>query len=133
MFNDTVLISGVIVGLALGSFGYVLFRFAWRPARNYRRIKKQIAAIIVPDLQNDWNAAKRDRLRRLAAELHTLTTEALPHWFILALNRRGERPEETVRQLQHLVNCRDAPALSRRRQAVGQSLGLAVNDANDKA
>jgi hypothetical protein len=128
MFNDTVLISGVIVGLALGSFGYVLFKFAWRPARDYRRIKKQIAAIIVCDQPKVLDRAERDRLRQLAVELHTLTTESLPHWFALALKRRKEMPEEAVRQLQSLVNCRDAPALRRRRRAVCVSLGLAFND-----
>lgn len=133
MFNDPVLIVGVTVGLVAGSFGYVLFRFAWHPARQYRRLKKQIATIVGSDRQtNDLSAAERDRLRQWAVELHTLTTDTLPRWFQLALERRGEDPVETVRQLQHLVNCREQAALHRRRRAVIQSLGLAVNDMENK-
>lgn len=124
MFSDPVLIGGVIVGLAIGSFGYVLFRFGWRPARHYRHLKKQIGAIVGPGHQDNLSTAERDRLRRLAVELHTLTTDDLPHWFQLALKRRGERPEEAARHLQSLVNCRDREALRRRRQAICQSLGL---------
>jgi hypothetical protein len=132
MFNDTVLVSGVIVGLALGSFGYILFKFAWHPARKYRHIKKQIAAIVVPGQQHVLSRAERKRLRELAVELHTLTTESMPHWFRLALKRRDEMPEEAVRQLQHLVNCRDQAAAHQRRQAVCQSLGVTFNDSKDE-
>ena len=129
MFNDWVLISGVIVGLALGSFGYILFRFAWRPARGYRRLKQQIAALLIPGPEKDLDAAERDRLQRLAVELHDLTAESLPNWFRLAIQRRGERPDEAVLQLQRLVNCREAAACRRRRQAVCQALGLTADGA----
>ena len=125
MFSDPTLILGAIVGLVMGSFGYVLFRFAWRPARQYRLLKKQIGAILIPGQQTDeLKTAERDRLRRLAVELHMLTTDALPHWYRLALQRRGVDVEEAARQLQSLVNCREPMALHKRRQAVCRALGL---------
>ncbi|MDJ0876342.1 MAG: hypothetical protein QNJ02_13815 [Desulfobacterales bacterium] len=128
MFSDPVLIGGVLAGLAMGSFGYVLFRFAWRPTRRYGRLKKQIKAIVGPGRPDEVPAADRDRLRQLAVDLHALTTDELPHWFQLSLQRRGESPEEAVRQIQSLVNCRDQAALAKRRQAVCRSLGI-ITDA----
>ena len=129
MFNDPVLIGGVAVGLALGSFGYVLFRFGWRPARRYRQIKKQILTIIGPRRPNALDGKDRDRLRQLAVDLHTLTTGDMPSWYRLALERRGENPDEAVRQIQSLVNCRDHAALGKRREAVGHALGTSVSPA----
>ncbi len=124
MFNDPVLIGGVIAGLAMGSFGYVLFRFAWRPTRRYRRLKNQIRGIVGPDRPDALDGASRDRLRQLAVELHALTSDGLPHWFRLALERRGEDPGEAVRQIQSLVNCRDREALQKRSAAVCRALGM---------
>ena len=124
MFNDPVLIAGVIAGLAMGSFGYVLFRFAWRPARSYRRLKKQIGVIVGPGRPQTLDGTGRDRLRQLSVELHALTASGLPHWFRLALERRGETPEEAVRQIQSLVNCRDRESLEKRSAAVCKALGI---------
>ncbi len=124
MFSDPVLIGGVLVGLAMGSFGYVLFRFVWRPTRRYGHLKKQIKVIVGPDHPDKVPATDRDRLRKLAVELHALSTDELPQWFHLALQRRGESPEEAVRQIQSLVNCRDQAALGKRRQAVCRTLGI---------
>ena len=126
MFSDPVLIGGVLAGLAMGSCGYVLFRFTWRPIRRYGRLKKQIEAIVGPGRPDEVPAADRDRLRQLAVDLHALTMDELPHWFQLALQRRGESPEEAVRQIQSLVNCRDQAALEKRRQAVCRSLGIKI-------
>ncbi|MBL0712727.1 MAG: hypothetical protein JJV98_03400 [Desulfosarcina sp.] len=124
MFTDPVLIGGLVAGLAMGSFGYVLFRFGLHPAWRYRRLKSRITAIVGPDGRDDLNADDSDRLRRLAAELHTLVSPDLPQWFQLALKRRAEAPEEAVRHLQSLVNCREAAAIRKRREAVCQSLRI---------
>ena len=124
MFNDPYLIGGVVAGLAMGSFGYVLFRFAWRPTRRYRRLKNQIRAIVGSDRPDKLDGAGRDRLRQLAVELHAQRTDGLPHWFRLALERRGENPDEAVRQIQSLVNCRDREALQKRSAAVCRALGM---------
>ncbi|MGD8241912.1 MAG: hypothetical protein PVF59_03735 [Desulfobacterales bacterium] len=123
MFQDPILLGGVFVGLAMGSFGYVLFRFVCRPVWRYRRIKARIAAILDASRQEGLDDDARDRLRRLADALHTLTSSDLPQWYHLALKRRAEAPQEAVRHLQSLVNCREAAALERRREAVYQSLG----------
>ncbi len=127
MFNDPVLIGGILVGLVTGSFGYVLFRFGWRPVRRYRHLKKRIMAIVDAERGEALNAADRDRLRQLAMELHALTTSGLPHWFQLALKRRSEDPNEAVRQIQSLVNCRDGAAREKRRRAVYQALGIGAD------
>ncbi len=124
MFSDPVLIGGVLVGLAMGSFGYVLFRFVWRPTHRYGHLKKQIKAIVGPGRPDEVPTADRNRLRQLAVDLHALTTDELPQWFQLALQRRGESPEEAVRQIQSLVNCRDRASLEKRCQAVYRSLGI---------
>ena len=132
MFNDPVLIGGVIAGLAMGSFGYVLFRFAWRPARRYRRLKSQIRGIVGADRRDGLDEAGRNRLRHLAVELHALTSGELPHWFRLALERRGENPEEAVRQIQRLVNCHDREALQGRCAAVRRALGIGTATAEHR-
>ena len=124
MFNDPVLIGGVVAGLAMGSFGYVLFRFGWRPVQRYRRLKNQIRAIVGPGRPDALDRNGRDRLRRLAVELHELTSGEWPQWFRLALERRGETPEEAVRQIQSLVNCRDRETLKKRGVAVCRALGI---------
>ncbi len=129
MFNDPVLIGGVIAGRVMGSFGYVLFRYAWRPVHRYRRLKGQIRAIVDPERENALDAAARDRLRQLAVELQELTSGEWPQWLRLSLARRGETPEETVRQIQSLVNCRDRAALKKRAAAVWRSLGLGTDSA----
>ena len=123
MFQDPVLLGGVFVGLAMGSFGYVLFRFVCRPVWRYRRLKTQIVTILDVSRKDGLGDDARDRLRQLADALHTLTSSDLPQWYGLALKRRGEAPQEAVRHLQSLVNCREAAALDRRRGAVYQSLG----------
>ncbi len=123
MFQDPVLLGGVFVGLAMGSFGYVLFRFGCRPVWRYRRLKTQIVTILDASRQDGLDNDARDRLRRLADALHTLVSSDLPHWYHLALKRRAEAPQEAVRHLQSLVNCREAAAIDRRRQAIYQSLG----------
>ncbi len=129
MFNDPVFIGGVVAGLAMGSFGYVLFRFGWRPVRRYRRLKNQIRAILGPGRPEALDGTGRDRLRQLAVELHELTSGEWPQWFRLALERRGESPEEAVRQIQRLVNCRDREALEKRSAAVCRSLGIGTDSA----
>lgn len=124
MFSDPVLMGGVVAGLIMGSFGYVLFRFGWRPARKYGHLRKQIGAMVDPARQDALGPAERDRLRRLAVALHDLTTAGLPHWYQLALKRRNEKPEEAVRHLQRLANISDRAARRKRCQAVRQALGL---------
>ena len=123
MFQDPVLLGGVFVGLVMGSFGYVLFRFVCRPVWRYRRLKTQIAAILDVSRKDGLDDDARDRLRQLADALHTLASSDLPQWYHLTLKRRSIDPQETVRHLQSLVNCREAAALDRRREAVYQSLG----------
>lgn len=43
---DMVLVGGVVVGLAMGSFGYVLVRFWARPMLAYRRLKRHLAGLL---------------------------------------------------------------------------------------
>jgi hypothetical protein len=128
MFSDPVLLGGIAVGLVMGSFGYVLVRFGWRPVGRYRRLKKRIGALVGHGCQGKLDRAARDRLRQMAVELQALMSDELPHWFQLAIKRRGEMPQEAIAHIQSLVNCRDKQALVKRCQAVRQALGLATDE-----
>ena len=122
---DPVIIGGAVVGLAMGSFGYVLLRFVARPVLGYRRLKKRLAdALAATRRPSALPQETRDALRRMAMALQELVDEGLPAWYALALQRKGEQPKEAVRHLQALVNCREAAAIQRRTAAVAEALRL---------
>jgi len=114
-----------VVGLAMGSFGYVLVRFWARPMLAYRRLKRRLAGLL--------NTAAREQalptetchsLRRIALELQDLLNEKLPLWYTLALQKKEEQPADAVRHLQTLVNCKEPAAIRQRIAAVQQCLRL---------
>ena len=122
---DPLIIGGAVVGLAMGSFGYVLVRFGARPVLGYRRFKRDLAGLLdALDAGEALNRDKRDALRRMAVTLQELIDTELPTWYALALQNKGERPQEAVRHLQTLANCKDPAAIQRRAAAVQESLGL---------
>ena len=124
--TDPVIIGGVVVGLVMGSFGYVLLRFWARPVLGYRRLKKHLTdALTAVCKENAMSESSRDALRRIAVALQELVDEELPTWYALALQKKGEQPKEAVRHLQALVNCREPAAIERRGAAVRNALGLA--------
>lgn len=123
---DPVIIGGVVVGLVMGSLGYVLLRFGARPVFAYRRLKKRLRdALTALGTEDALSERRRDALRRTAVALQELVDEELPTWYALALQKKGEQPKEAVRHLQALVNCREAAAVARRAAAVRKALGLA--------
>jgi hypothetical protein len=122
---DMVLVSGIGLGLALGSFGYVLVRFVLRPLRTYRRLKSRLA----DSLQTAARAKAltddaRNTLRHTSSELQQLLDDELPVWYTLALKKKDEKPREAVPHLQALVNCREPSAILKRVKAVQQSMRL---------
>ena len=122
---DVILVSGIGVGLVIGSFGYVLVRFVLRPLLAYRRLKNRLA----DSLQTAARAKAltddaRDTLRHTSSELQQLLDDDLPVWYTLALKKKDERPMEAVPHLQALVNCREPSAILKRVKAVQQSMRL---------
>ena len=129
---DPVIIGGAVVGVSMGSFGYVLVRFGARPALTYRRLKGRLAALLAADGGEPLVREKRDALRRTAMELQDLVDEVLPRWYALSLQRRQEDPREAVRHLQALVNSREPASIRRRAAAVRQYLRLPGVDADHR-
>lgn len=122
---DPMIIGGAVVGLAMGSFGYVLVRFGARPVLVYRRFKRHLTDLLdALDAEEDLKRDRRDALRRTAVALQDLIDTEVPTWYILSLRKKGEHPKEAVRHLQTLANCKDPTAIQRRSAAVRESLGL---------
>jgi hypothetical protein len=122
---DMILVSGVVVGLVLGSFGYVLVRFGARPVLAYRCLKQHLAGLLdTASKEQAIPTEVRDTLRRIALELQDMLDEMLPGWYRLALQKNGEQPEDAVRHLQALVNCKEPAAIRQRIEAVQDCLRL---------
>lgn len=122
---DMTLIGGAAVGLIMGSFGYVLVRFGLRPLMAYRQLKRRLKGIVdTAAREKALSEDAREALRHSAVKLQDLLDDVLPVWYKLALKRREERPEEAVRHMQTLANCREQAAIRQRADAVQQSLRL---------
>ncbi len=122
---DMTLIGGAAVGLVMGSFGYVLVRFGLRPLMAYRQLKRRIEELLKTATREKALAEEtRETLRHAAVKLQDLLDDGLPVWYKLALKRKAERPEEAVRHLQTLANCREPAAIRQRTEAVQQNLRL---------
>ena len=122
---DMVLMGGIAVGLVMGSFGYILVRFGLRPVVAYRRLKGRLADLLdAATTDQALSDEARGSIRRAAMELKDLLDEILPVWYTLALHKRGERPQDAVRHLQALANCREPSAIAQRAAAARECLGL---------
>lgn len=122
---DMVVVGGVVVGLVLGSFGYVLVRFWARPVLGYRRLKQRLAGLLKTAARDQAIPAEaRDTLRRIALELQDMIDEMLPLWYSLALQKKGEQPADAVRHLQTLANCKEPAAIRQQIEAVQGCLRL---------
>ena len=122
---DMVVIGGVVAGLVMGSFGYVLARFGIRPLLRYHRLKQGLAGLLETLLKTQAISSEaRDSLQRTAVELQDMVDEGLPRWYIMALHKNQEQPKEAVRHLQTLANCRAPGAIRQRVTAVQNCLRL---------
>lgn len=122
---DMVLVGGIAVGLVMGSFGYVLVRFGLRPVVAYRRLRGRLARLLAAaHKEGTLTEDARNSLRHAALELQDLLDDVLPFWYKLALAKREERPQEAVRHLQALANCRERSAIQQRAAAARQRLGV---------
>jgi hypothetical protein len=122
---DMVIIGGVVTGLVMGSFGYVLARFGIRPLLRYHRLKHGLAVLLDTLLKTQAISREaRDTLQRTAVELQDMVDERLPRWYIMALHKKEERPRDAVRHLQTLANCRAPEAIRQRVSAAKNCLRL---------
>ena len=122
---DMVVIGGVVPGLAMGSFGYVLARFGIRPLLRYHRLKHGLAGLLDTLIETEAVSGEaRDTLQRTAVALQDMVDEGLPRWYIMALHNKAERPRDAVRHLQTLANCRAPDAIRQRVTAVQSCLRL---------
>jgi len=122
---DMVLVGGMAVGLVMGSFGYILVRFGLRPVVAYRRLKGRLADLLdAATRDKTLSEEARGAIRRSSLELKDLLDEVLPVWYTLALQKREERPQDAVRHLQTLANCREPSAIAQRAAAARECLGL---------
>ena len=122
---DMVLIGGAAVGLVMGSFGYVLVRFGARPVIAYRRLKSRLDGLLkTVAAEKGMTAQSGQALRQMAVTLQEMTDNEIPVWYRLSLQKKGEQPQEAVRHLQSLANCKEKKAIQKRIAAVRQNLGL---------
>jgi hypothetical protein len=122
---DMVVIGGVVTGLVMGSFGYVLARFGIRPLLRYHRLKQGLAGLLDTLLKTKAISSEtRDTLQRTAVALQDMVDEGLPRWYIIALHKKEERPRDAVRHLQTLANCKAPEAIRQRVTAVQNCLRL---------
>jgi len=122
---DMVLVGGVVLGLVMGSFGYVLVRFWAQPVLAYRRLKRRLAGLLDTAAREQAVPVEaRETLRRIALELQGMVDDMLPIWYTLALQKKEERPLDAVRHLQTLANCKEPAAIRQRVAAVQGCLRL---------
>lgn len=122
---DMIVIGGVVTGLVMGSFGYVLARFGIRPLLRYHRLKHGLAGLLDTLIETEAVSGEaRDTLQRTAVALQDMVDEGLPRWYIMALHKNEEQPKEAVRHLQTLANCKAPGAIRQRVTAVQNCLRL---------
>jgi hypothetical protein len=103
---DPVLVLGAGLGVAIGSFGYVLFAFVARPIMRYRRIKSHIAQLFPSGKPLETAPDYRRLALDLADQLQNCCNSDLPAWYKQVLQNRDELPSEAVTSLQKLATAR---------------------------
>lgn len=107
-------VAGALFGFAVGTSGYIIFKFWLLPIRKYRRLK----AIIKADVQyydmaiseNKWNAEKKKRLQKTRKNIIDLSDcydYEIPVWYKIVLKRRRESPHDAAQHLMDLVNVQE--------------------------
>ena len=119
----------------LGAFFYILYRFWVRPIFQYRSIKKKVIQgltsylnSISPDEDNtpppDTQNGKIEVMRKHAVELTDCYQMALPDWYRLLLQSRGESPENAAKHLLVLSNTRNYDHAQNRMEKIKDSLKI---------
>jgi hypothetical protein len=133
---DPVIYAIALVSFLAGSFGYVFVRFVLFPMVRYRRIRKQIAAVLDPIGQKDDSERESvaheskkgqhaKKLRQLSTDLSDCFTDQLPHWYKLYLTgRRGHSPAEASKYLMALANTRERAHAVRQVKKIVHHLGI---------
>ncbi|MFZ7126266.1 MAG: hypothetical protein ACOWWM_08960 [Desulfobacterales bacterium] len=108
---DGIVLAGVLVGLVLGSLGYVLFFSVIRPIAGYRSIRRRIDRLLPGELPAaDTGTEARKSALELAELLRRCYEEQLPFWYRQMLDQRGEKPSEAAGGLQKLATLKDRSA-----------------------
>ncbi len=113
-----VMYASIAAGFLLGSGGYILFHFWLRPILKYRSIKHRVVKDITAYLNSihaevegvflsNTAIEKVTSMRRHATALTDCYQGALPEWYRLLLNSRGESPVDAAKHLLGLSNTRD--------------------------
>ena len=101
------IILGAAVGFVIGLAGFIIVQFWLRPIAGYRKIKKEIRALL-PALTEEegFGEETRGALRRLAERLTKAHADHIPGWYRIRLRSVGESPEEACGHLMALANIR---------------------------
>jgi hypothetical protein len=133
---DPVIYAIALVSFLAGSFGYVSVRFVLLPIGRYRRIRRQIARMLVRINRETATGGETagflpakggnaTTIRQLSRTLSDCFTDQLPHWYKLHLTqRRGESPIEASKNLMALANTRNNNHAVRQMEKIKQHLRI---------
>lgn len=119
----------------LGAFGYVIFYFWLRPIIRYRSVKRHIITDMTTFLNTIYNEnedpaaetgiQKRiEAVRRHSVALTDCYDTALPDWYRLLLQSRGESPLDAAKHLLGLSNTRNYEHAKNRIDKIRQTLNI---------
>jgi len=115
----------VLLGFFLGSTGYILYRFYFKPIMKYKRIKRKIQKSLAP-LATETLTTHKQVLGSLASEISSCYTNDLPVWFRLALTRRKEDPQAAAAHLLTLAKTKNPDHARRRIQQIEETLKITI-------
>lgn len=121
---DPVIIFGSVLGLLIGSLGYVLYIAAVRPVLTYRRIKGRIQRLMPDGRPPDTGPDARRTALELAERLRTCYENQLPIWYQQLLVRRKEIPVDAIAGLQKLATTKHTGGAASLAASVRQALNL---------
>lgn len=118
--NSSVL-WGAAAGFLIGSFCYIFINFFWTPVSGYKKIRKRIDE----DLKTLLVSGRKDKLNRRdlqilasfythAKALDLYCEKKLPRWYRLSLDKKGEKPKESIPELLSLAAIKNPAHLEKR-------------------
>ena len=114
-----------ILGFFMGSAGYILYRFYFKPVTKYRRLKTMIERTLAP-LLAPQAPDPPSSLKDLANGLVQCYSNDLPVWFQLLLTRRGEDPQGAAGHLMTLAKTRTPAHVHRRIRQIEKALQIKI-------
>jgi hypothetical protein len=111
------------IGFFMGSSGYILYRFYFKPITKYRRLKTRIKNSLA-HLDKEAPPKSSQKPGALAAQLTQCYSDDLPVWFQLLLKRRGEDPQAAAGHLMTLAKTKNPDHARRRIHQIEEALKL---------